>query len=64
MLSSDGEALCDIRDHLWDNRRDLPLFDNQRFAAELGDALAGMAQRWLAGGAPAHWPAGQAWTAS
>ena len=64
MLSCDGEALCDIRDHLWDNRRDLPLFDNPRFAAELGDALAGMARRWQAGEAPAHWPAGQAWTAS
>ena len=57
-LSSDCEALCNIRDHLWDNRRDLALFDNHRFAAELGDALAGIAQRWLAGEAPAHWPAG------
>jgi predicted O-linked N-acetylglucosamine transferase (SPINDLY family) len=56
-LAQDGEALCDIRDHLWDNRRDLPLFDNRRFAAELGDALAGMARRWQDGLAPAAMPA-------
>ena len=42
-LAEGGGALCDIRDHLWDNRRDLPLFDNPRFSAELGDLLGRMA---------------------
>jgi len=56
-LAQDVEALSDIRDHLWDNRRDLPLFDNTRFAAELGDALASMAQRWQDGLPPAAMPA-------
>ena len=56
-LAEDGEALCDIRDHLWDNRRDLPLFDNPRFAAELGDVFDRMAQRWMAGLAPEALPA-------
>ena len=48
-LAEDGKALCDIRDHLWDNRRDLPLFDNTRFTAELGDVLGRMASRWQQG---------------
>ena len=51
-LAEDGGALCDIRDHLWDNRRDLPLFDNPRFSAELGDLLGRMAQRWQDGSPP------------
>jgi predicted O-linked N-acetylglucosamine transferase (SPINDLY family) len=59
-LAQDCEALCDIRDHLWDNRRDLPLFDNRRFAAELGDALGAMAQRWQDGLAPVAMPARRA----
>ena len=56
-LAQDDEALCSIRDHLWDNRRDLPLFDNHRFAGELGDLLARMVQRWQNGLAPAALPA-------
>ena len=57
-LAEDGEALCDIRDHLWDNRRDLPLFDNARFSAELGDLLWRMADRWQQGLPPEAMPAG------
>jgi predicted O-linked N-acetylglucosamine transferase (SPINDLY family) len=56
-LAEDPEALTDIRDHLWDNRRDLPLFDNIRFAAELSDLLARMAGRWQQGLPPEHLPA-------
>ena len=56
-LAEDGEALCDIRDHLWDQRRDLPLFDNARFSAELGDVLGRMAGRWQQGLPPAALPA-------
>ena len=55
-LAEDGEALCDIRDHLWDQRRDLPLFDNARFSAELGDVLGRMAGRWQQGLPPAALP--------
>ena len=56
-LAQDDEALCSIRDHLWDNRRDLPLFDNRRFAGELGDLLLRMVDRWQHGLAPAALPA-------
>lgn len=56
-LADDREALTEIRDHLWDNRRDLPLFDNTRFAAEWGDALAAMASRWQQGLPPMAQPA-------
>jgi protein O-GlcNAc transferase len=56
-LAQDGEALCSIRDHLWDNRRDLPLFDNLRFSGELGDLLLRMVQRWQHGLLPAALPA-------
>ena len=55
-LAEDGEALCDIRDHLWDNRRDLPLFDNTRFSHELGDVLGKMASRWQHGLPPLAMP--------
>ncbi len=55
-LAEDREALGAIRDHLWDNRRDLPLFDNARFTAELGEALWRMASRWHQGQAPQHMP--------
>ena len=51
-LVDDREALTEIGDQLWDNRRDLPLFDNSRFAAEWGDALAAMASRWQQGLSP------------
>ena len=48
-LAQDSQALVDIRDHLWDNRRDLALFDNPRFTRELGDVLSKMASRWQQG---------------
>ncbi len=56
-LAQDREALTDIRDHLWDNRRDLPLFDNQRFSAEFAAALERMVMHWAAGGRPQAMPA-------
>lgn len=56
-LAEDREALTDIRDHLWDNRRDLPLFDNQRFTAEFGATLERLVMHWAAGGSPQHVPA-------
>ena len=55
-LAEDRQALCDIRDHLWDNRRDLPLFDNTRFTAELSEMMWRMACRWQQGLAPQHLP--------
>jgi predicted O-linked N-acetylglucosamine transferase (SPINDLY family) len=55
-LAQDHEALADIRDHLWDNRRDLPLFDNQRFTAEFGAVLERMVGHWAAGGRPQALP--------
>lgn len=42
-----------MRDHLWDNRRDLPLFDNERFTTELAALFERMAGRWQQGQAPA-----------
>ncbi|MFO1270960.1 MAG: tetratricopeptide repeat protein [Rubrivivax sp.] len=41
-----------MRDHLWDNRRDLPLFDNERFTAELAALFERMVGRWQQGQAP------------
>ena len=55
-LAEDGQALSDIRDHLWDNRHDLPLFDNTRFSIELGDVLGKMARRWQQGLPPQAMP--------
>lgn len=52
-LARDREALTDIRDHLWDSRRDLPLFDSPRFAQDFGALADRMVARWLAGEAPA-----------
>jgi protein O-GlcNAc transferase len=46
-----------IRDHLWTNRMDLPLFDNRRFAGEFGDLLGQLAARWRRGEAPEALPA-------
>lgn len=51
-LALDREALTDIRDHLWDNRRDLPLFDNDRFTQELAGALDAIVTNWACGRAP------------
>lgn len=46
-----------MRDHLWDNRRDLPLFDNERFTAELAALFERMVARWEQGLAPVALPA-------
>jgi predicted O-linked N-acetylglucosamine transferase (SPINDLY family) len=46
-----------MRDHLWDNRRDLPLFDNQRFTRELAALFERMVARWQQGLAPTSLPA-------
>ena len=45
------------RDQLFDQRLDLPLFDNERFTHELEDLFGRMAARWRAGLAPDHLPA-------
>jgi predicted O-linked N-acetylglucosamine transferase (SPINDLY family) len=50
--------LSSARDHLFDNRLDLPLFDNERFTHELEDLFGRMAARWRAGEAPQTLPAG------
>jgi predicted O-linked N-acetylglucosamine transferase (SPINDLY family) len=49
--------LARMRDHLWDNRRDLPLFDNERFTAGLAALFERMAARWRQGLPPAALPA-------
>jgi len=56
-LAQDREALTDIRDHLIDSRRDLPLFDSPRFAEDFGALVDRMVARWLAGEGPAALPA-------
>lgn len=56
-LAEDREALSAIRDHLWDNRRDLPLFDNRRFSHELGALMETLVSHWAQGGAPQPFPA-------
>jgi predicted O-linked N-acetylglucosamine transferase (SPINDLY family) len=56
-LAEDRQALTDIRDHLWDNRRDLPLFDNTRFSAEFGDLVGRLMAHWRQGGQPQSFPA-------
>ncbi|MCB1995734.1 MAG: glycosyltransferase [Burkholderiaceae bacterium] len=56
-LAEDTQALTDIRDHLWDNRRDLPLFDNTRFTAEFGDLVERLVVHWQQGGRPQAMPA-------
>ena len=52
-LAEDVQALTEIRDHLWQNRRDLPLFDNQAFTMDLAALFDRMASRWLQGLPPA-----------
>ena len=52
-LAQDREALTEIRDHLWENRLDLPLFDSERFAQDFGALVDRMAARWLDGQPPA-----------
>jgi predicted O-linked N-acetylglucosamine transferase (SPINDLY family) len=56
-LALDREALVDIRDHLWDNRRDLPLFDNVRFTDELAGAMENIVTNWASGHPPQAMPA-------
>ena len=56
-LALDREALVDIRDHLWDNRRDLPLFDNERFTRELAGAMDAIVTNWASGHPPQAMPA-------
>ncbi|MFY9511711.1 MAG: tetratricopeptide repeat protein [Rubrivivax sp.] len=45
------------REHLWGNRLDLPLFDNQRFSGELAALFERMVERWQQGLPPAQLPA-------
>jgi protein O-GlcNAc transferase len=47
-----------MRDHLWDNRRDLPLFDNERFTGEWAALVERIVGRWQAGQAPVALEAG------
>lgn len=42
-----------MRHHLWDERRDLPLFDNQRFTGELQALFERLVGRWQQGLPPA-----------
>lgn len=57
LATDGGDALQACRDHLWQNRRDLPLFDNTRLSADLGALLERMARRWADGLPPAPLPA-------
>ena len=59
-LAEDRDALAAIRAHLNDNRLELPLFDNTRFSAELGDLFARMMARWSQGLPMEQLPAAQA----
>lgn len=56
-LATDREALGALRDHLWSNRLDLPLFDNPRFTRDFEALVQRMVGRWSAGLAPAPLPA-------
>jgi predicted O-linked N-acetylglucosamine transferase (SPINDLY family) len=56
-LAEDREALGDIRDHLWDQRRDLALFDNTRFCGEFESLVERIVGHWAAGGSPQAVPA-------
>lgn len=49
--------LARLRDHLWDERLNLPLFDNQRFTGELAALFERMVARWQQGLPPAPLPA-------
>lgn len=55
-LAHDRELLTEVRDHLWDSRRDLALFDSEAFAQDFGQAAWRMVQRWQQGLAPDHLP--------
>jgi protein O-GlcNAc transferase len=56
-IAGDPQAHRAIRSHLADNRLALPLFDNLRFSAELGDLFMRMVDRWSSGQPPAPLPA-------
>jgi predicted O-linked N-acetylglucosamine transferase (SPINDLY family) len=58
-LANDRAALQRLRDHLSEKRMQLALFDNRRFAVELGDLFARMTERWSQGLPMAHLPAVQ-----
>ncbi len=49
--------LARLRDHLWDEHANLPLFDNARFTAELAALFERMVARWQQGLPPAPLPA-------
>jgi len=52
-LATEPGELERLRDHLWDNRRDLALFDNTRFTGEIAALFERMVGRWQQGLAPA-----------
>lgn len=52
-LALEPGALQAAREHLWNERRNLPLFDNERFTAEIGALFERMAARWQQGLPPA-----------
>jgi predicted O-linked N-acetylglucosamine transferase (SPINDLY family) len=56
-LATDGTTLAGLRTHLAEHRLELPLFDNQRFSAELGALFSRMVERWSRGQAPEALPA-------
>jgi len=58
-LASDGTTLAAMRTHLVDRRLELPLFDNERFSAELGALFSRMIERWSLGQAPEALPAAE-----
>ena len=56
-LATEPGELERQRHHLWDNRRDLALFDNTRFTGELAALFERMVGRWQQGLPPAPLPA-------
>jgi predicted O-linked N-acetylglucosamine transferase (SPINDLY family) len=56
-LAADRAALAEIRGHLAQHRLALPLFDSERFSAELGALFERMLGRWRDGLPPAALPA-------
>ncbi len=49
LAGPDRARLTTCREHLWQNRLDLALFDSERMARELGDLFGCMVQRWVDG---------------
>ena len=56
-LAADAQAQADIRRHLAEERLNLPLFDSERFAMELGELFGRMVGHWQQGLPPAALPA-------